>query len=211
MKIVHVPLLGVLVIASGCVVQAATVSPDTCSTGTPPVGSTFSFMADSLGGTSLFPHAGGLLDCMFMNVSGLSFNTLTITTPLTIGKLSDYTCGLHLFNNCSVTFDTNNNLVFKFSVVSSSNALPPGIPNGAEFAIDLGTTGFAPNQAFQAVLSGPVGVPEPGSAMFVLIGVGAIVTRRHLLFRLNSPTSLLNSGRARTSLRSGSFLASSTG
>ncbi len=223
MKIAHIPLLSVLVIVSGCVVQAATVSPDTCSTGTPPVGSNFSFMADSLGGTSLFPHAGGLLDCMFMNASGLNFNMLTITTPLGTGNVTDFTCGSHLFNKCSVSLDPNRNLVFSFSLAPSDTTRAfPGIPNGAEFAIDLGTTGFSPNQIFHAVGSGPVAVPEPGSIALVLIGAGALFARRnvrlnglglahHLVFRLKSLTSLLNSGRARTSLRSGSFLASSTG
>ena len=86
MKTIHVILTGaVMLLCEWSVQGAAMVGPESCSTGTPAVGSIFSFQADANGGSALFPHVGGLLKCMFNNASGQNFNSLMITTPLPAG------------------------------------------------------------------------------------------------------------------------------
>ena len=183
MKSIYVLLAGFTIMLGGSSnLGAATVSPESCSTGTPPVGLLFSFNADALGGSSLFPRAtgGGRLICRANNASGVNFTSLMITTPLPAGSTLDaFTCNGDLFNVCSVGLNpAGNTLIFNYSLrISIDGAAKAGIASGTEFAINLGTGGFAPNQTFLVAANGAT-VPEPASAILILAGAAALLARR---------------------------------
>lgn len=164
----------------GASAQGASVSPESCSTGTPPVGPVFFFQADALGGSSLFPrNQNGLLLCMFNNQSGADFNSLAITTALPTGaSLTAYSCDGNLFNLCNVALNpAGNTLIFNFSLGAGSTGAPPvGVPAGKEFAINLGTGGFAPNQTFLVAANGAT-IPEPASAILFLAGIACFLAK----------------------------------
>ncbi len=174
-------MAGATILLCGSSLQAANVSAESCPTNTPPVGLIFSFQADALGGTSLFPHSpSGALGCMFNNLSGQNFTSLMITTPLPPNSsLGAFTCGGDLFSPCSVSLDpAGNNLIFNFLLRPNSDGFTrPGVPKGTEFALDLGTSGFVPGQTYQVAANGAT-IPEPVSAALVLAGVAAILVRK---------------------------------
>jgi len=127
---------------------------DPQGTGTP-VGLTFTFTSDALG--------GGLLS--FTNTSGVTFVNLQIDVPPPL-PLAPITCGgnayIHCFQQATVA---------EFATIDFFGG--PGILNGALFQIDLGATGWTPDATFEAFANQAISTPEPGALLMLATGASA--------------------------------------
>ncbi len=119
-------------------------------------------------------NVGGGASC-FVNVSGTSWTRLEVDAPLPGGTPANYACSSNLFSNCSLSLTNQSTLSFFFSGIEGNFV---GIPNGAAFTIDLGSSGWLPGQAITVTAN----VPEPPGAFLCLLllaeGVGMQMFRR---------------------------------
>jgi hypothetical protein len=160
----------------------------------------FSFSADTAGGSC----------AAFGNHSGTSFNSLAITTALPDDLSNLYCSGGNFFEFCSFTVDVPNDLLtIKLFGTNDSHPGIASIPTCSldiecgptdNFSINLNDlvcdpagrctqstsdtgsggwlTGGSPD-AFTAAANGAA-VPEPASAVFLIVGLGAVLARRRL-------------------------------
>jgi hypothetical protein len=131
-----------------------------------PVGLSFTFTSDAFG--------GGLLN--FTNTSGLTFVTLQIDVPPPL-PIAPITCGGNAFVHCFQQSFT----VAEYATIDFFGG--PGIPNGAMFQIDLGSTGWTPDATFEALANVPIVTPEPGLLALFASGIGAIWLGRKAFLR----------------------------
>ncbi len=120
------------------------------------MGLEFTFMADASG--------GGVLD--FTNGSGEKWTSLKIETRGTPPE-NTIICGGTAFATCSVQPQPEDG----FTVIDFSGGA--GIPNGGDFTIDLGTSGWRPDEQFRAFAN-----PEPGTLTLFMIGLTPLLARR---------------------------------
>jgi hypothetical protein len=133
-------------------------------------GFSFSFLA---------PDGSG--DFNFFNANPVALLELTLTiTPG--GQVEDlpaiFACGASSefdflpFSNCSFV-----QIGDAGSATIVSYLGGPGLPAGSHFAIDL--TGYQPN-TFVTVTAVPASIPEPGTILLLVTGVGTLLARRRL-------------------------------
>ena len=122
--------------------------------------------------------SGGFGLLHFLNASGVTWNSLTLTE---IGVPAiNVTCSSDVFSCGVVAFGQKGATI----VLTAVNGLP-GIPNGNSFELILGcTNGKCPlwpaGLQFSAAANA---VPEPGTLALLLTGAGAIFARRKLCAR----------------------------
>jgi len=130
-----------------------------------PTASSIGFTISNSGGYQLYA----------VNLGGLPYRALQITSlRLFISATGiDITCASNIFANCSVTEHPHNTWVS----FSDGKILP-----GQYFSLNLGCSSGTcswPAGTSVSVLSG-TNVPEPDSMALIMMGIGAILTRRKL-------------------------------
>ncbi len=121
-----------------------------------PVGNDFSFNANGSGGGQF----------CFTNDSGDNWTSLEIETR-GIPPENTILCGGSAFATCMVQPHEENG----FTIIDFSGG--GGIANGDDFTIDLGTSGWRPNETFLAFAN-----PEPSTLSLFVIGLAPLLVRR---------------------------------
>jgi hypothetical protein len=116
----------------------------------------FTFIANGSG--------GGVFD--FTNASGFDWTHVEIIAPVAPPPII---CGGTAFTTCLVQLESDSTIIQFFG--------GPGIMNGQDFMIDLGSSGWPPFGAFEfRAFSTPV--PEPSTLSFFAIGLAPLLVRR---------------------------------
>jgi hypothetical protein len=129
-----------------------------------PVGLSFTFTSDALG--------GGVLN--FVNTSGMTFVNLQIDVPPP-QPIAPIICGGNAYTHCFQQSLT----VAEYATLDFFGG--PGIPDGAMFQVDLGSTGWTPDATFQAFANVKFSTPEPGVLILFATAASAAWLRWKLL------------------------------
>jgi hypothetical protein len=141
--------------------------PVVCNTmNSAPVGLSFTFKSDALGGGTL----------CFENTSGVDWFNLEIDVPVPNPANGHIYCGSNVFSLCyrQSLVEANFATIDFFKIGGDS-----GIPNGTFFYADMGTTDWTPNATFFAFANETdEPEPEPGTAFLLLTGIAPLLARR---------------------------------
>jgi len=139
------------------------------------VGSTFTFQTPANGSGTLF----------FTNESGENWTSLELIEK---GEpAADISCAAYVFASCTVTTLKNGSVEILMSE-SKGGALwsNTGVPNGGSFSLTfkcVGSSCWPGNLKFGAGADGsnpPSVVPEPATISLMVMGMGALVSRRKM-------------------------------
>ena len=149
--------------------NARTPSTFSSCEGCMPVGLNFTFGVPDDG-------TGQLL---FTNASGKNWTSLTLVEDGTV-PATDITCVTTLFLSCTEKTGKDGSVAIMLSGIKGIKNPRIGILNGQSFAIQFACV---ENDCWPGGLDFTAhagAVPEPGTAVLVLTGVGALVSRRQL-------------------------------